>query len=142
LLNHEWGLTIFIVGGAFALWRATLAALGCRWDDPSALLPDVLFGTLAIGGLLGQIRCTYHALRQPSRFVLRDCLLEVHWRAGVRRYKRDEIAVGEVGEIPIPYYKGVRVMTPDGSFYVTRRLRHFDRFVALLREGSGGGGGD
>ncbi len=142
-LNHEWGLTILIVGGCYTLWWLSLDIRGLRWDDPSALLTDALYGVLALGALLGQLRCSYYAIQQPWRFVFRGGLFEVRWRGRLWRYRPDQISVGEVGEIPIPYYRGVQVTTPDGPFYVTTRLRQFDRFVALLREWSRGapGGG-
>jgi len=144
LLKHGWEITIVGLLALLGLWWLMLDITGSRWNEPTSLAFLVAFVSLAV---VGQVQRSVFASRQPSRLVLHKDVVEVHWRRRVRRYRREEVSVGEVEVVPIGGYKGVRVTTPDGSFYVTERLRDFERFVELLREWAQGesrveGGGE
>jgi len=138
LLKHGWEITIVGLAALLGLWWLTVNITDSTWYDPwnLALLAIVL--GLAV---LGQVQQSLFAVRQPSWFVVREDVIEVRWRERVRRYRWEEVSVGEVEVVWVALCYGVRVTTPDGSFYVTTRLRHFDRFVACLREWSRGAAG-
>ena len=138
LLKHGWEITIVGLLGLLGIWWLTVDITDTAWSDPDNLALLAFFVALAV---VGQLQRSSFAIRQPSCFVFRGDVLEVRWRRRVARYRPEEVSVGEVEVVPLGAYKGVRVTTPDGAFYVTERLRRFGRFVELLHDWSRGEGG-
>jgi len=130
LLNHGWEINLVSLGGLLGLWWWTVKIAGTPWYERTNLAFLLAFIALITAA---QIRISFFALRQPTLLVFHEGVLEVRWRGRLARYRPEQISVGEVEVVPIGRYKGVRVATPDGPFWVTERLRRFDRFVEVLR---------
>ena len=117
-----------------AVWSTALRVSHATWGSSMSLPVVIVFFSLLFFGQVSRFR---FYRRQPFEFVVRDGELEVHWRGREKRFDLGAISVGELESTPPAWYKGAKVTTPDGTFYVMEQLKGFDELMALLRREGG-----